>query len=384
MFASLVGLIHQPSIAIRIPNDDSAFNPKEYPNLVFVAQGKVQGKIRLIHGTEDDSGLGMISSRIWVTKESDKDEVSIKTNFDSGTHTFTLQGPTRFGSFNIYHETTISIPKSSGYMENLRVEAPNTSFSGDALDNLIWNSVKSDLSNSTIALQSLHADIIDLHTSNSSISGTFSAGHIDLHTSNGSISAKLRVQDARDGRQSAVTTKTSNSSINVHVDATPTTKGLWMDNTTKNAKVIVGTLLGPSTQGSCINVTTANAKIEFNLDASQTGQPLEVNTKTTNASIVSSIMVPPLQPFRGQAQSSNSTVAVNLTEEFQGRFDLDTSNGSAVVEGSDLVFDIDKKSTKRGSHGEGQGEIRIHSSNAAISLRFYPAGDSLAADTKQT
>ena len=91
MFASLVGLIHQPSIAIRVPNDDSTFNPEEYPSLAIVATGKIQGKVRIIHGTEDDSGLGMISTRIWVTKEGDKDEVSIRLTFDNKTHTFTLE-----------------------------------------------------------------------------------------------------------------------------------------------------------------------------------------------------------------------------------------------------------------------------------------------------
>jgi len=90
MLASLVGLIHQPSIAIRLPSDDITFNPKEYPNLVFVAQGKVQGKIRLIHSAADD-GLGILSSRIWVTKESDKDEVFIRIGFENKTLTFTLE-----------------------------------------------------------------------------------------------------------------------------------------------------------------------------------------------------------------------------------------------------------------------------------------------------
>ncbi|KAG0370553.1 hypothetical protein BGZ54_005783 [Gamsiella multidivaricata] len=380
MFASLVGLIHQPSIAIRIPNDDSTFNPKEYPSLVFVATGKVQGKVRLIHGTEDDSGLGMISTRIWVTKESDKDEVAVRTSFDNKTHTFTLQGPTRFSSFNIYHETTIQIPESSRYMDSLRVEAPNSSFSTDKLDNLTWSSVQSDLSNSTIAIQSLHADTINLRTSNSSISGTFVAGHINLNTSNGSISAKLLVQDAQDGRQSAVVTKTSNASINLHVDATPTRQGLLMENSTKNGKVVVGTLLGRASRNSTISTTTVNGKIEFNLDASQSGQALEVINKTMNGSIVSSIMVPVHQEFKGHARSSNGSVTVNLSEAFQGHFDLETSNSPVAVEGSNLQFEHDKKSSKRGTHGQGPSTMKIVTSNSSANLRIYPVGESPATD----
>lgn len=91
MFASLVGLLHQPSIALRVPGDDTTFNPKEYPNVTVIAQGKVQGKIRLIHNTDDDSGLGLISTRIWVTKDNDKEEVAIRTRFEDRTLTFTLE-----------------------------------------------------------------------------------------------------------------------------------------------------------------------------------------------------------------------------------------------------------------------------------------------------
>ncbi|KAG0200217.1 hypothetical protein BGX28_006667 [Mortierella sp. GBA30] len=359
MFASIVGLLHQPSIAIRVPHDDTTFNPKEYPNVTFLAQGKVQGKIRLVHSAEDDSGLGMVSSRIWVTKENDKDEVSIRTSFENSTLTFTLEGPTKFGSFNCYHETTIYIPRIFSTMGNLRIDANNTSFSGEALDNLTWNNITADLSNSNIAIQPLQADVIALHTSNSGISGSFDAGHISLNTSNGSISAKLRVHQALDGRQSIVTTRTSNASINLHVDAYPAVNGMFMDIVTKNGKLVVGTIVGPALQSSTINATTANSKIEFNLDASQTGQNMDVTTKTSNASIVSSIMVPKHQTFRGHAHSSNGSITVNLTEDFQGRFDLDTSNSSATVEGSELHFELEKTNTKRGTRGQGTSEIKI-------------------------
>lgn len=91
MFASLVGFLHQPSISLRVPGDDTTFNPKEYPNITVIAQGKVQGKIRLIHNTDDDSGLGLISTRIWVTKDNDKEEVAIRTRFEDRTLIFTLE-----------------------------------------------------------------------------------------------------------------------------------------------------------------------------------------------------------------------------------------------------------------------------------------------------
>lgn len=197
-------------------------------------------------------------------------------------------------------------------MDGLTIKAPNTSLSAENLDHLTWNSVQSDLTNSTIALQSLQADSIDLNTTNSSISGLFEAGHISLNTSNSSISAKLIVHKPQDGRQSKVRTKTSNSSINLHVDAMLASTGLQMENTTKNGKLVVGALLGPASQSSSINATTVNAKIEFNLDASQSGQALEVNNVTSNGTIVSSIMVPQYKPFKGAATSSNASVTMNL------------------------------------------------------------------------
>ncbi|KAG0326121.1 hypothetical protein BGZ99_010099 [Dissophora globulifera] len=382
MFASLVGLIHQPSIAVRVPNDDSTFDPREFSSLAFLAKGKIQGKIRLIHSTENHMGLGTISTRLWVTKENDKDEVSVRVLRENKTLTVIVEGPSRFGSFNIYHETTILIPASTKHMDSLHLESANTSFSTDAIDSLTWGIVYAELSNSGIAVQSLHADTIRLHTSNSSLSGKFDAGHIDLTTSNGSISAKLSVLEAQDGRQSVVKTKTSNAPINLHVDATQTRQGLWMENTTKNGKVVVGALLGDAARPSCLNATSANAKIELNVDASQTGQPLEVNTNTSNATIVSSVMLPAYQSFKSIAQSSNGSVTVNLTDGFQGRFELETSNSPAAVEGSDLQFELDKKSTKRGTRGHGVGNVKIVTSNAAASLRFYPGGESLAADSK--
>lgn len=198
-------------------------------------------------------------------------------------------------------------------MNSLRVDAPNTSFSGDDLLGLNWGSVTSQLSNSSIAFQTLSADALSLRTSNSSISGSFDAGQIELQTSNSSISAKLRVKEDVHGRQSVVSTKTSNSSITLHVNAAEATHGLWMDTITKNGKINVGTLLGQSnTQSSFINLRTENSRIELNLDASQTGQPLEVNTKTSNSTIVSSIMVPRGEVFKGVVETSNSSANLNL------------------------------------------------------------------------
>lgn len=92
MFSTLFGLVGQPKIPVRIPNDDSTFNPKEYPNVVFRSAGKISGKIRLVHGGEDtdSNDLGRISTRIWVTRESDKDDLSITIERDNQTHSVFL------------------------------------------------------------------------------------------------------------------------------------------------------------------------------------------------------------------------------------------------------------------------------------------------------
>ncbi|KAF9391637.1 hypothetical protein CPB97_005932 [Podila verticillata] len=375
---TLVAALVMAVVTVVLDGDDTRFSPEEFPNVVFAATGKVQGKIRLVHDVDDGSSQGQISSRVWVTKESDKDDVRVRTSFENKTFTYTLEGPTRFGAFSIYHETMIQVPRSTTFMNSLRVDAPNTSFSGDDLLELNWGSVTSQLSNSSIAFQTLSANSLSLRTSNSSISGSFDAGQIELQTSNSSISAKLRVKEDVHGRQSVVSTKTSNSSITLHVNAVEAINGLWMDNITKNGKINVGALLGHSnTQSSFINLKTENSRIELNLDASQTGQPLEVNTKTSNSTITSSIMVPRNEPFKCVVETSNSSANLNLTEDFQGYFEVSTSNSSANVEGSGLSFDKDKKSHKTGTRGLGQGNVKVTTSNSSANLRFYPAGDSL-------
>ncbi|KAG0100449.1 hypothetical protein BGZ93_001035 [Podila epicladia] len=379
MLASFVGFLQKPSIAVRLDGDDTRFSPEEFPNVVFLATGKVQGKIRLVHDVDDGSSLGQISSRVWVTKESDKDDVRVRTSFENKTFTYTLEGPTRFGAFSIYHETLIQVPRSTTFMNSLRVDAHNTSFSGDDLLGLNWGSVTSQLSNSSITFQTLSADSLSLRTSNAGISGSFDAGQIELQTSNSSISAKLRVKEDIHGRQSVVSTKTSNSSITLHVSAVDAMHGLWMDTITKNGKINVGALLGQfNTQSSFINLRTENSRVDLNLDASQTGQPLEVNTKTSNATIESSIMVPRGEVFKSVAETSNSSANLNLTEDFQGQFEVETCNSSATVEGSGLSFNKDKKSYKTGTRGLGQSNVKVATSNASANLRFYPTGDSLA------
>ncbi|KAG0338638.1 hypothetical protein BG004_007144 [Podila humilis] len=381
MLASLVGFLHQPSIAIRLDNDDTPFSPEEFPNIILNATGKIQGKIRLAHYTDDNSNRAQISARIWVTKESDKDDVRINTSFENKTLTYTIEGPTRFGAFSIYHETMIQIPRTTTFMNTLTIDTPNTSFSGDDLSELNWNSLSAKLSNHSIAFQHIHANVLSLTTSNAAINGCFVAGQIELKTSNASISAKLRVKEDVYGRQSIVSTKTANSSITLHVNAAEALHGLWMDTITRNGSINVGALLGvvANTQSSFINCRTDNSKIELNVDASQTAQPLEVNTKTSNSSIVNSVMVPSNEIFKSVNETSNSTVTVNLTEEFLGRFDVSTSNSNATVEGSQLHFDKEKKSDKTGARGVGQSCVKVSTSNSSANLRFYPAGDSLTA-----
>ncbi|KAF9113646.1 hypothetical protein BGX27_001121 [Mortierella sp. AM989] len=383
MLSSVFGTVKQPSIPVRIPNDDSTFNPKEYPNVVFTATGKMTGKTLLVHGGEetDATGLALISTRIWVVRESDKHDIVIRPTFDEKTHTFTLEAPSNYAANNIYHETLIQYPRSVSCVGSLSVSAPNTSFTGDSLQSLAFESIRSTLTNGSIALDAVRADTVSLHTSNASISGTYEAGHIELGSSNGSISGKLNIRNALDGNQSKVLTKTSNASLDIHVIVTEAIRGLWMENTTRNGKVTVGTLLGKADRASFINVSTSNGKIDFNLDASQSGQPLELQNRSSNGGIVASVMVPAGQHFKGIAETSNASVNVNLTEEFQGAFEIETSNSSATVEGSNLTLEQDKKTSKRGFRGQnGPGEFKIHDSNGSAALRFYPSGHSSAQD----
>ncbi|KAF9990638.1 hypothetical protein BGZ75_000836 [Mortierella antarctica] len=372
----------KPSIPVRIPNDDTMFNPKEYPNVVFEATGKMSGTVVLVHTNDDESdtsGLGRISTRIWVVRESDKDKVVITPSFDNNTHTFRLQAPDDYTSNAVYHQTTISYPRTAHTAESLTVSAPNTSFSGKDLYSLAFGVVRSTLSNGPIALENAQADRVQLTTSNGSISGSYEAGHVDFVTSNGSIRSKLTLRDALDKAQSKVSAKTTNGPVDLHITATKTNRGLWMQSTSVNGKLSIGVLLGKADRASYINTLTSNSKIDFNLDALKSGQSLEVNNITTNGSIVSSMMVPKEQPFKGTASSTNGSVSVNLTEEFHGRFALETTHGNATVEGSDVIMERDMKSAKQGYRGsQGPSSFTIRTTNGSTGLRFYPSGQSSA------
>ncbi|KAF9079398.1 hypothetical protein BGX23_004196, partial [Mortierella sp. AD031] len=211
----------RPEIPVRIPNDDTQFNPKEYPNVVVSAEGKMSGKVLLVHGgTEtDETGLGLISTRVWVVNESDKDQVVISAHFDKDTHTYHLE----------YPSTTTSTT-------SLYLSLPNTSLSGTDLSNLAFGSIKTALSNGSIALTDLNGELTNLRTTNGSISGSYTAGHIDLDTSNGPITAKLNLRNAQDGTQSRVNTCTTNGRLDIHTRATETTRGLWMVNSSTNGR----------------------------------------------------------------------------------------------------------------------------------------------------
>ncbi|KAG0264212.1 Ran-binding protein 9 [Mortierella polycephala] len=367
--------IKQPNIPVRIPNDDSTFDPKECPNVVFEAKGKLTGKIRLIHGTSgsNDSGLGLITTRIWVVNERDKELVVITPTYNENTYIFHLETPGDRTFDSIYHETTIQYPRSTKSVQSLSVSAPNTSLTGYDLQNIFFGSIKSALTNGAISLQAVNSEVVQLRTTNGSISGEFKVGHIDLGTSNGAITSKINVRDAQDGRQSVVSTKTNNGPINAHVTAMETARGLWMENTTRNGNLTVAALVGKAGRASYINATTENSKIDFNVDAKHSDQPLTVINKTSNASIVSSIMVPVNQPMNGVAESSNGSINVSLTEDFQGTFQVDTSNASAIVEGSDVTLEYENKHFKRGHRGQGLSDVKVHSSNGSTGLRFYPS-----------
>jgi hypothetical protein len=91
MIASLFNIFNPPNIAVRVANDDTTFDPLSYPNLNILTTGKVQGKIRIVHSAAEDSKLGLISTRVWITKENDKEEVAVQTGFENKTFTFTIE-----------------------------------------------------------------------------------------------------------------------------------------------------------------------------------------------------------------------------------------------------------------------------------------------------
>jgi len=326
MFHSFQSHVSNPDIPVRIPYDDTSFNPKEYPNVVFTAEGKLSGKIQVVHcsDSEPSDASGLISIRVWVMDEKDKDEVTITPSFNNQTFTFTIETPVHWGiNTRIYHETVIQYPASLSSTESLSLEAPLTSlFAGEGLSNLFFRSLRGSFSNASVSLKSIYADRVQLRTQNGNIEGEFRAGHVDLKTSNGPIHAKLDLQDALDGRQSNVHLNTSNALIDTHISTVNTTRGLWLDTVSNNGILIIGALLAKADRASWVNAITNNSRIECNIDASLSGQPLEVKHETSNGGIVSSIMVPVNEKFKGVCESSNASVEVNLVSPALDNFEV--------------------------------------------------------------
>lgn len=64
----------------------------------------MSGKVLLVHGgTEtDETGLGLISTRVWVVNEADKEQVVISASFDKETHTYHLEVRSLFVCFVLF------------------------------------------------------------------------------------------------------------------------------------------------------------------------------------------------------------------------------------------------------------------------------------------
>ncbi|KAG0347301.1 hypothetical protein BG004_008043 [Podila humilis] len=379
MFSTFFGAVSgQPRIPVRIPNDDAEFNAKEYPNVAFHASGKVSGKLRVALAS-DDNELGLITTRVFVTRESDKDDLSITINRDNETYSVVFKGPDNWTSRDVVYETTIRIPTSVKRMKSLYIEAPNTSLTG-VLDNFLWGSIRAALANGSIKLEGASSEIFDLCTSNASISGSYEFGHFGARTSNGSIDAKLFARDAVDGRQSQVALASTNGAFDLHIDGSSTTRGLNIDATTTNGRIALGALITKASQASFISAVSNNGSLQINVDAKHSGQDLKYKNSTMNASVVASVMVPVGHKFEGDVNTANGSATVHLTEDFHGRFSVDTSNSRSTVEGSEIQFVDDKKSSKSGTRGgNGPSEIRVRSSNASTSLSFHATGESKAA-----
>ncbi|KAF9167731.1 hypothetical protein DFQ26_003315 [Actinomortierella ambigua] len=375
MFTTLTNLFTKPSTPIRVPNDDTTFNTKEYPNVSFVAKGNLSGSVKIVHDGDVDTGL--ISTRLWVHNERDSEKITITPSFDSQSCSIVLETPSGFSQPMVYHETMVRIPTTTNKLEQVYLEAPNSTLFGDLLDNLTFRAFRARFTNGTVDLKPLQAsDDIEIRTSNAAISGQFEASKVHLQTSNAQISAIVRVLGAASqSAASPVVLQTSNATVDAHLDASKAVRGVQLNTQTTNGKVTMGILLAEgATSASLIDISSTNGKLEINVDGSKLGNALDVRTKTSNASITQSIMVPRYQPFQTSATSSNSSIHINLTEDFLGRFDLATSNSSVNVEGSDIHYTNEKKSVKQGSRGKGDwGFVAAKTSNSSINLRFYPA-----------
>lgn len=190
-------------------------------------------------------------------------------------------------------EVKITLPagKNGDVLHVKAFETETSNYSQDVAD--VWDTISFDrislrTSNAHVNVKSITTEDGLVYSSNGAIKGHFNSGSfLKLTTSNGPIQVSVSLLNQEDGKASGLKMTTSNSKIDADVD-----------------------LITPSGHGGIFDVETRTSNGHVTLE--YTNMPVNAVLKS-------------------ETQSSNAAMNVKLHSNFEGSFDVDTSNAAVML-----------------------------------------------------
>ena len=203
----------------------------------------------------------------------------------------------------------------------------------DDLSKKMFSDIEFCTSNAEINIQGIYGENIDIDNMNGTVDGIMKA------------TEKLRV-----------------ATTNAEITGTYTADNVSLITTNKN--IAVETVLANK-----MNLKTTNGSINGTCVAST-----EIAAQTSGGTIGINVGFPnnvPPENLNITANSTNDQVSLRVPSNYEGSFDLETTNGTAKVGPiGDIVMRKDKKHQKTGKKGQGNSEVNVSSINANVSLTF--------------
>ncbi|KAG9293712.1 hypothetical protein G9A89_019049 [Geosiphon pyriformis] len=270
----------------------------------------------------------------------------------------------------------ITFPQSVKEFGDLIVDVFNTEITTDDMVGIVFEKVEWQASSPLVEAQNLQAHRVNLYTTGP-ISGSYAiSDSLAFHTTNAKIDTtvkQLLFLNTKQGPIKSISLETSNSPLS----------GVYPYSKSFEAR---------STNGA-INVNIAEGEEDFE-DKDETPSKIILDTSngsiegsyfvdgewyasTSNGPIKVDIDVPEeiKESLRITGQTSNGKITMDMSDAYQGRFHLATSNGNTKIkEGSDIEYTIETPQIKSGYKGDlskRTNELALFSSNGRVKLSFY-------------
>ncbi|CAG8597480.1 5150_t:CDS:2 [Funneliformis mosseae] len=342
-------------------------DPKEFSNFELIVTGSAaQGKIHVSQSSEEESDFSSlinVTVQILLGHESLQNRVSVISSFNSSSCHLkvTTPGNVSFPSC-ILVNVNITFPKNLKIFGNFYINVINNHIIDDNLKNITFNYVgwKSSQSIKVKSLKSREIAVQSL----GNISGNY---YIDrallLKTDNAWIDAT--VKSLSNSTPRSIHLFTSNSAIQgsypfAHL----------FEVRTSNGKIDLE-VNGKSQSGGKIILTTSNGNIGGRYDVSS---GWHASTSNGNINVELSLANSTADKLvRISGKTSNGRIKTFVSDLYNGRFRLQTSNGKTNIEGNDHAIDykVNTTSYKIGYIGNKKNnELLLSSSNGKIDLKF--------------